>query len=192
MPFGVWKDKKALIYLGYFPSAKKFNHIAKDANIFHFKLGGNRKLTTSQLPPLQDTPPISTTNLLQMVDFLYGKIWPTYYKRSILYIDRFWFLLSPNLTYCKFLFFFSLSFCTFLKSMVCLSMDLQTPWWIQLWVQSMKTTKGSRIRALLVTCNTLGVKGRVGALGWRLGQMTSKSIIHTDMHGLALTKQKIG
>jgi len=184
MPFGVWKDKKALIYLSYFPSAKNFNHIAKDANIFHFKLGGNHKLATSQLPPLEDTPPISTTNLLQMVDFLYGKIQPTYYKRSILYIDKFWFLVSPNFTYCKFSFFFnSYHFVHFLNLWRVYLMHLQIPWWIQLWIQSMKTTKGWRVGALLMTCSTLGVKGRVGALGWRLGQMTSKSIIHMDMHG---------
>jgi hypothetical protein len=31
-----------------------------------------------------DTPFFSTTDLLQMSGFLYGKIWLTYYKRLIL------------------------------------------------------------------------------------------------------------
>jgi hypothetical protein len=30
--------------------------------------------------------------------------------------------------------------------------------------------------------NILGVKGHVGALGWGLGRVTSKSIIHTGLH----------
>jgi hypothetical protein len=30
--------------------------------------------------------------------------------------------------------------------------------------------------------NTSGVKGRVGALGWGVGRLTSKSIIHTNLH----------
>jgi hypothetical protein len=46
-------------------------------------------LTTSQLPPLQDTTPISMTDLLQVTDFLYEKIQPTYYKRSIFDMDKF-------------------------------------------------------------------------------------------------------
>jgi hypothetical protein len=36
--------------------------------------------------------------------------------------------------------------------------------------------KGVAIRSL--TCNTLGVEGCVGALGWGLRQMTSELIIH--------------
>jgi len=46
-------------------------------------------LATFQLPPLQDTPPISTIDLLQVVGFLYGKIWPTYYKRLVFDMDKF-------------------------------------------------------------------------------------------------------
>jgi hypothetical protein len=46
-------------------------------------------LATFQLSPLQDTPPISTTDLLQMVGFLYGKIRPTYYKRLVFGMDKF-------------------------------------------------------------------------------------------------------
>jgi hypothetical protein len=30
--------------------------------------------------------------------------------------------------------------------------------------------------------NISGVEGHVGALGWGLGRMTSKSIIHIDLH----------
>jgi len=33
-----------------------------------------------------------------------------------------------------------------------------------------------------LACNTLGVKGCDGALGWGLGRMTSGLIIHTDLH----------
>jgi hypothetical protein len=46
-------------------------------------------LATFQLPPLQDTPPISMTDLLQVVGFLYGKIWLTYYKRLVFDMDKF-------------------------------------------------------------------------------------------------------
>ncbi len=46
-------------------------------------------LTTSQLPPLQNTFPISRTNLLPVADFLYEEIQRTYYKRSIFDMDRF-------------------------------------------------------------------------------------------------------
>jgi len=40
--------------------------------------------------------------------------------------------------------------------------------------------KGVGVRSL--TCSTLGVEGHVGAPGWGLKQMTSSSIIHTDLH----------
>jgi hypothetical protein len=30
--------------------------------------------------------------------------------------------------------------------------------------------------------NTLGLEGHARALGWGLGQMTNKSITHTDLH----------
>jgi hypothetical protein len=48
----------------------------------------------------------------------------------------------------------------------------------------MKTTKGKGIGAHSLACNTLRVEGRVGALGWGLGRLTSKSITHTDLHKL--------
>jgi hypothetical protein len=32
-------------YLSHFSSSKSFNHIIKDANIFHFKLGGSHRLS---------------------------------------------------------------------------------------------------------------------------------------------------
>jgi hypothetical protein len=34
-------------------------------------------LPISRLLPLQDTPPITTTNLLQVIDFWHGEIWVT-------------------------------------------------------------------------------------------------------------------
>jgi len=48
----------------------------------------------------------------------------------------------------------------------------------------MKTTKGEGVGAHSVIHNTLGVEGRVGALGWGLGRLISKSIIHTNLHKL--------
>jgi hypothetical protein len=33
-----------------------------------------------------------------------------------------------------------------------------------------------------LACNTLGVKGRVGALKWELKRMTSEAFIHTNLH----------
>jgi len=44
----------------------------------------------------------------------------------------------------------------------------------------MKTSKGIRVRS--ITCNTSGVKRRVGAPRWGLKRVVSKSIIHMDMH----------
>ncbi len=45
-----------------------------------------------------------------------------------------------------------------------------------------KTTEGEGIGARPLTHNTSGVEGRVGTPGWGLEKMTSKSIIHTDLH----------
>jgi hypothetical protein len=44
-----------------------------------------------------------------------------------------------------------------------------------------KTTKGEGFEMHSLAHNTLGVKGRAGALGWGLRRMTSKSITHTDL-----------
>jgi hypothetical protein len=65
-------------------------------------------LTTSWLPPLQNTSPISTIDLLQVAGSLYGKIWSTYYKWSFFDMYTFWHLVWANLTSCKFSFFFFL------------------------------------------------------------------------------------
>jgi len=46
----------------------------------------------------------------------------------------------------------------------------------------MKTTKGQKIGARSLIHNTLGVEGRARAPRWGLGQMTSGSIIHMDLH----------
>jgi hypothetical protein len=45
-----------------------------------------------------------------------------------------------------------------------------------------KIVKGKKVGACFLVLNTLGVEGRVGALGWGPGRLTSKSIIHTDLH----------
>jgi hypothetical protein len=46
----------------------------------------------------------------------------------------------------------------------------------------MKTTKGEGVGARSLACSILEVEGRVGALGCGLGRLTSKSIIHADLH----------
>jgi hypothetical protein len=38
------------------------------------------------------------------------------------------------------------------------------------------------VGARFLTCSISRVEGRVGALGWGLGQVTSGSIIHKDLH----------
>jgi hypothetical protein len=45
-----------------------------------------------------------------------------------------------------------------------------------------KTTKGEGVGAHSLAHNILGVEGHVGALGWGLGRLTSKSITHTNLH----------
>ncbi len=45
-----------------------------------------------------------------------------------------------------------------------------------------KTIEGKKVGLLSLTCNTLGVEGRVGAPRWGLRRVTSKSITHTDLH----------
>jgi hypothetical protein len=44
------------------------------------------------------------------------------------------------------------------------------------------TTTGGGVKAHSLAHRTLEVKGRARALGWGLGRLTSKSIIHMDMH----------
>jgi hypothetical protein len=46
----------------------------------------------------------------------------------------------------------------------------------------MKTTKGERVGVRSLVRNISGVEGCVGAPGWGLGRLTSKSIIHMDLH----------
>jgi hypothetical protein len=45
-----------------------------------------------------------------------------------------------------------------------------------------KITKGKGIGARPLVHSTLGVEGCVGALGWGLGRLKSKSIIYMDLH----------
>jgi len=59
-------------------------------------------LAISWLPPLQDTPLIVTVNLLQMVNFWLGEIQPTFYRRLVFDMERFWHLVWANFTSCKF------------------------------------------------------------------------------------------
>jgi len=46
----------------------------------------------------------------------------------------------------------------------------------------MKTMEEERIRVRSLPHNILGVEGHARDPGWGLGQMTSGSIIHTDLH----------
>jgi len=91
--------KTFFFHLGYFFSTKNFNHIIKVTSILSQAIIVG--LATSWLPPLNDTSPISTIDLLQVANFWYGKIWPTYYKQLFFYMDRFWHLGWANLTSCK-------------------------------------------------------------------------------------------
>jgi hypothetical protein len=45
-----------------------------------------------------------------------------------------------------------------------------------------KKAKGERVGACSLACNTLGVEGCAGTPRWGLGQVTSKSITHMDLH----------
>jgi hypothetical protein len=45
----------------------------------------------------------------------------------------------------------------------------------------LKTTKKG-VGVCFFVCNTLGVEGCVGVLGWGLGRVISGSIIHIDLH----------
>jgi hypothetical protein len=45
-----------------------------------------------------------------------------------------------------------------------------------------KIMEEEEVGAYSLACNTLGVKGCVGAPRSKLGRLTSKSIIHTDLH----------
>jgi len=42
--------------------------------------------------------------------------------------------------------------------------------------------KGKEVRIRSLVRNTSGIEGRARILGWDLGQMTSGSIIHRDLH----------
>jgi hypothetical protein len=58
----------------------------------------------------------------------------------------------------------------------------QTPWLIQLCVQKVKIAEGWRVGACSMACSTRVIDGHVGAPGWGLGRVTSKSITHTYLH----------
>jgi hypothetical protein len=45
-----------------------------------------------------------------------------------------------------------------------------------------KTMEGKEVGARSLIRSTSGVEGCVGASGWGLGRLTSKSITHTDLH----------
>jgi hypothetical protein len=45
-----------------------------------------------------------------------------------------------------------------------------------------QTTEREGVGARSLTCNTFGVKGRVGVPRWGLGKLISNSITHMDLH----------
>jgi len=47
-----------------------------------------------------------------------------------------------------------------------------------------KGEKNERVGVRSLICNILGLRTCARALGWRLGRVTSESIIHTDLHKL--------
>jgi len=46
----------------------------------------------------------------------------------------------------------------------------------------METSKEKRVGVRSLAHSTSGVEGRAGTPGWGLGQVTSRSIIHTNLH----------
>jgi hypothetical protein len=46
----------------------------------------------------------------------------------------------------------------------------------------MKTTKEEEVGVCSLVRSTLGLEGCARTLGWGLGRMTSRSIIHIDLH----------
>jgi hypothetical protein len=48
----------------------------------------------------------------------------------------------------------------------------------------MKIMEEERVEVRSLAHSTSRVKGHVGALGWGLGRVASKSIIHTNLHNL--------
>jgi hypothetical protein len=88
-------------------------------------------LVTSWFPPFQNTPSISTTNLLQVTDFWYETNMTELLQASIFDMDRFWHLVWANLTSCKFsLFFFLIPLYIFLIYDVSINKALQA--WIKI------------------------------------------------------------
>jgi hypothetical protein len=75
MSFGIWKDiGPYFFYLGYYSLTNNFNPIAKVASILHLKLGGSCRPSYFPISTFQKTLSISMIDLLQVADFLYGKI----------------------------------------------------------------------------------------------------------------------
>jgi hypothetical protein len=56
-------------YLGHFSSSNFFDHITKDVSVFHLELGDSYRLNYLSTSPPQDTPAITTVDLLQAIDF---------------------------------------------------------------------------------------------------------------------------
>jgi hypothetical protein len=104
-----------------FFSSKKFNHIARLQAFSILSWAIDVNLFTSQLPPLEETPPIITIDLLQMIDSWHRKIRLTYCMLLIFDMERFRHLVWASLMSWKFsLFLFFGCICTFFQSKVSL------------------------------------------------------------------------
>jgi hypothetical protein len=148
------------LYWLFFSLTKNFSHIAKASSILHLKLGDSHRpsyfLTSTSLEHISHLHlltylqfsvikwakqrPGQKTNLLQVLDFLYEKIQPTYYKWSIFDMDKFWHLVWANLTFCKFslFLFFLIPLYIFLFYGVCVCVCV----WIKFYRVCIKNNTG--------------------------------------------------
>jgi len=126
MPFRAWKNQRPFFFvLVSFLWQKNSITVQRLQASSILSWAIDVGLTTSWLPPHQNTPPISTTNLLQAIDFWYEKntTKPTTSNRFF-DMDRVWHLVWTNLTSCKFSLFFSYAFVHF-PNLLCLSIKFR-------------------------------------------------------------------
>jgi hypothetical protein len=90
------------------PLLKKFNHITKDASLFHLKLGDSCKVIyfPNSHPFRMHLPSSWPTYCKQSIFDMEKYNWPLQW--SIFDMETFWHLVCSNLTSCKFSLFFFL------------------------------------------------------------------------------------
>ncbi len=104
MPFGAWKGQRALLFLPWllFFDWKNFNHITKDANIFHLKSSSSHRpsyfstSTRSKHTSHLHNQPIASGWFLTWRNM--AKI----LQMIIFDMEKFWHLIWANSTSCKF------------------------------------------------------------------------------------------